>query len=228
MSQILDALKNLDALKKLDREKSSRPNGPADIGVEILGPEEPRPRKKFPWHSAAACLGAIILIAVVYAVRVEFDFRSKSSSPVRVNPSAPGSQVLSAPSSHKPVHEPAETRQVIPRVQNPVERKISPASLPKRKTSRDSTFKEPPVGLGNSKKAAEPTPDGSAMNPPLLKITVIVWHEEPSERRAVINGTVINEGSVIEGVVVGEIYPARVRFLQNGRPFEISANLSGR
>ncbi|MGA2959668.1 MAG: general secretion pathway protein GspB [Thermodesulfobacteriota bacterium] len=56
----------------------------------------------------------------------------------------------------------------------------------------------------------------------MLKISGIVWHEEPSERRAVINGSFTKEGSVIEGVKVVEIFPTRVRFSHNGRTFEIS------
>jgi hypothetical protein len=59
-------------------------------------------------------------------------------------------------------------------------------------------------------------------SPPQLKISGIMWHDEPSQRRAVINGVFTNEGSTIEGVEVVEILPTRVRFLYQGRPFEIS------
>ena len=64
----------LDALKKLDREKSSRRNGTANIAVEILRPDAPVPRKEsrsislsspsrlsslppspMPWWSFASC-----------------------------------------------------------------------------------------------------------------------------------------------------------------------------
>jgi type II secretory pathway component PulC len=57
---------------------------------------------------------------------------------------------------------------------------------------------------------------------PQLKISGIVWHEEPAKRRAVVNGSFTSEGSVIEGVKIVEIFPTKVRFLHQGRYFEVS------
>jgi type II secretory pathway component PulC len=71
-------------------------------------------------------------------------------------------------------------------------------------------------------KPPETPVSGLSSSPPRLKISGIVWHDDPSKRRAVINGTFTNEGSVIEGLKVLEILPTSVRFLQQGRPFEIS------
>ena len=59
------------------------------------------------------------------------------------------------------------------------------------------------------------------MTPSSLRLSAIVWHEEPSKRIAVINGTITTEQSVIEGVKIEVIYPNRVRLSHNGRPFEI-------
>ena len=56
MSQILDAL------KKLDRERSSRPNGAADIAVEILRPNLPRPAKRILRYIPAVSLRAVVRI----------------------------------------------------------------------------------------------------------------------------------------------------------------------
>jgi type II secretory pathway component PulC len=56
---------------------------------------------------------------------------------------------------------------------------------------------------------------------PSLKLSAIVWYEERSKRFVMVNGLIANEGSVVEGVKVEEIYPDRVRFSHNGRPFEI-------
>ena len=77
------------------------------------------------------------------------------------------------------------------------------------------------MSLPNTKKTIG-TPNGSATTPPLLKLSAIVWYEQPSERFAMINGMKANEGSVIEGVKVVEIHPTSVRFLYNGQHFEIS------
>lgn len=67
-----------------------------------------------------------------------------------------------------------------------------------------------------------PPPNASAAGPLSLKVTVIVWDEDPSRRWAMINGMKLSEGSMIEGVKVEEITLTNVRFLQNGRHFEIS------
>ena len=63
---------------------------------------------------------------------------------------------------------------------------------------------------------------GSPTNPPPLKLSAIVWYEDPSMRFAMVNGIKANEGSFIEGVKVVEINPTSVRFFHNGRYFEVS------
>jgi hypothetical protein len=75
---------------------------------------------------------------------------------------------------------------------------------------------------GIPQKSTETVVSGPPSSPPQLKISGIMWHDEPSQRRAVINGIFTNEGSTIEGVEVVEILPTRIRFLHQGRPFEIS------
>lgn len=80
--------------------------------------------------------------------------------------------------------------------------------------------KEPVSGEVNKRFDAVPA---LPRETPELKISGIVWHEESSKRRAVINGHFTSEGSVVDGVTVVEIHPTKVRFSQNGRFFEISA-----
>jgi hypothetical protein len=59
------------------------------------------------------------------------------------------------------------------------------------------------------------------MPSPSLTISAIVWYEEPSKRFAMINGLIVTEGSVVEGMRVEEIYPDRVRFLHQNQHLEI-------
>jgi hypothetical protein len=81
-----------------------------------------------------------------------------------------------------------------------------------------------PGGLPSaSPQAAVPSANASAGALPQLKISGIIWNEEPAMRRAVINGSFIPEGSQIEGVKVVEILPTSVRFSYKNRGFEISA-----
>jgi hypothetical protein len=76
---------------------------------------------------------------------------------------------------------------------------------------------------GASPQAAPQTPNTFAGGLPRLKISGIVWHEQPAMRRAVINGSFATEGSHIEGVKVMEILPTRVRFSYRNQVFELSA-----
>ncbi len=75
---------------------------------------------------------------------------------------------------------------------------------------------------GSASKTVEATPNVSPATPPPLKLSAIAWYEDPSLRFVMINGIKATEGSEIEGVKVVEIKPTSVRFLHNGRYFEIS------
>ncbi len=295
----------LDALKKLDRERSSRRKGTANIAVEILKPDPPRLRKGIPLYFVAVPL---VAAAITYGVMGGFSFLWKSSPPASVKPSAPSQKMASAspesgagakslppasvkpsaprqkmasappesgvvpkslasapakpsapnnqiasappksdslpkPSPPAPVTPPALSQQVPPaalsrepvrdareeigrvppKTQQSGESKRPATSPGEEKGAQNVIPKEAGVPPASTKKPAEPTPRESAATPPPLKISGIVWHEEPSGRRAVINGTFTKEGSVIEGVKVVEIFPTRVRFSYKGRIFEISA-----
>jgi hypothetical protein len=291
----------LDALKKLDREKSSRRNGATNIAVEILRPDLPRPGKRTPLYFVTLTLTAVTAAAITYAL-VEFNLFSKSSPPTPTRPHSAGHQVApdslnstktlppvaiappapsqqaspvplnsgspSKPSAPLPIHPPAPGQQVVPApVNSDSPSKSSPPAIltppapsqqvapvlssqqpipdarneisrvnPKidaqaeiknpdpspgeKETSQKVTLERATVAPGNTGQHTEQT-SLEATTPPSLRLSAIVWHEEPSKRIAMINGMISTEGSLIEGVKVEEIYPNRVRLSQNGRPFEI-------
>jgi hypothetical protein len=281
----------LDALKKLDREKSSRRNRTASIAVEILRPDRPRSGKRIPLYFAAVSLTAIAAAALTYGMIAGFGFPSKSSPPAPVNLPPPSQEVAPPPVSREPIREARdEISRVPPKIQSPAENRAEskdpgvsgpppspgqadakppsqevappPASREPVREARDEISRVPlkiqtpaesraeskdpatvqvekkasqkvvpeeaRVAPDNTKRTAEHPPKESAPTPPSLKLSGILWHEEPSERRAMINGMIISEGSVIEGVKVLEIHPTRVRLSHNGRPFEISINILDR
>ena len=231
----------LDALKKLDRETSSRRDKVANIAVEILRSDLPFLGKRIRVYLVVLSLTVVATVAVTYAVMVQFGFLSKSSPSVPGNPSAPSKQIALPPFSHGPARDARdEMTRVAPKMQNPAESK-RPAgvktptevktsaesksvetSLEKKKASQEVISEEAEVAPGNGQKTAEQSPDGSATALPSLRLSGIVWSEEPSNRFAMINGAVATEGSVIEGVKVVEIYPTRVLLSHKGQSFEIS------
>ncbi len=297
----------LDALKKLEREKSSRKARLENIALEILKPDLPRPQKRIPLHFVALSLTAVAAASITYFAIAGFGFLSKSSPPAPMNPPAPSEQVTSAPPesssppkslppapatptapsqqvasappepssppkspppapatptapsqqvasappepsslSKSPPSAPAtptapspggltirsrrralymnqdEMSRVPPKIQTQAESRSPTPSLGEEKAGQNVIPQEPYVAPAVTKKPAERTPGGSATTPPSLRLSGILWHEDPSERRVVINGMVLTEGAVTEGVKVLEIHPTHVRLSHNGRPFEIS------
>jgi general secretion pathway protein B len=213
----------LDALKKLDREKSSRRNGTANIAVEILRSDLPRSGKRILIYCTAIFFTAVIAAGITYAVMAQFGYLPKSPPPAPVNPPIPGQQVAAAPLPPEPVRDARERASQAPlKMQNQAESKKSASSVNEKKTSSTVIAEETDIAPGNMKKSDRHVSKEPATTAPLLKLSGIIWHEEPKERRAMINGTIATEGSVIEGVKVVEIHPDKVRFSYNGQPYEIS------
>ena len=234
----------LDALRKLDREKSSRRNGTINIAAEILRPYLPPPRKRAWIYFTAVFLTAVATAAITYAVI------SKTPPPAAINPAASSLQVTPAPLSHETVREardeiirdpakmqapieskrpveakkPVEIKKPTEGEKQPVEVKIPALSPSEEKMSPEVISKEAPVVPGDMRKPSEQTPRRSAVTPASLRLSGIVWSEEPSKRLAVINGMVTTEGYVFEGVKVVEIHPDHVLLLLNDQPFELSLN----
>jgi len=325
----------LDALRKLDRQKSLNRKGTDNLAASILNLDAPPPGKKWRFYFAAVSLTAGVTAAITYLAVVGFGSWGKSSSLpsaefppsseqvtpaahdpepyLKISPPAPEKLSLAsrqvpsaapepgtsakssppsigAPRASHPQSEPASSAAVPPQKALTGDSTVSPASSrqvvisPPR--SGGLTESSPPASEAPLKASPRPTPDslphqtgrevqggkpqeppkiethpgtkaptpsagekiadrkaisgkvdrsagmaqkpaetvvsGTSSSPPRLKISGIVWHDDPSKRRAVINGTFTNEGSVIEGLKVVEILPTRVRFLHQGRPFEMS------
>jgi general secretion pathway protein B len=217
----------LDALKRLDREKLSRRSGTADIAVEILRPDLPRPGKRAPLYVAIAFLTAIVTAAITYGVMVKGRPLSKPSPPLAVSPpvSHPEAAPVTLPS--EPIRSARdEIIPVPPKTQTPVKSKkpAAPSVESKgdeTKVKRNLTVKEADIAPEKAKISPEPPPREPAATFPSLNISAIVWYEEPSKRFAMINGLIVTEGSVVEGMKVEEIYPDRVRFLHRNQRLEI-------
>jgi general secretion pathway protein B len=212
----------LDALRKLDREKSSRRNGTANIAAEILRPDLSRPGKKISPYIAALSLTAVAAAAVTYGLMSGRGLLSKPSPVVAVSPPAQSEQATSAPVSREPVRDVQdETSRLLPKIETPAKSKPSETSSTGQKAERNVIPEEAKVAPENAKKPVEHIPASSVAIPPSLKISAIVWYEDPSKRFAMINGTISTEGSFVDGVKVVEIHPTSVRFLHNGQYFEI-------
>ena len=290
----------LDALRKLDREKSLHRSGKLDIATGVLRDDLPRARKRTLIYLAAVSLATAV---ITYAVVIKFGFPSRSAPRLSLKPSPQGQQtspalpesaLLPKSSSPAPVEPPPPIRRGMPTLSEPpVGTKVTPpapvepqgprqqvspalpeaASVSKSsplplasppvpsqqaspvplsqepardarekahpKIDQSAESKAPATSTGEKKAGPQGIPEEarvapqvaekpakdilseSATTPPSLKISGIVWSEDPSNRLAVVNGITVTEGAVIEGVKVLEIYPTRVRFLHNQTSFDV-------
>jgi hypothetical protein len=63
--------------------------------------------------------------------------------------------------------------------------------------------------------------DQTTAAPADIKLSGIAWQEEHRARRAVVNGFLMQEGGVVSGARITDIYQDRVRFTLSGKTFEI-------
>lgn len=273
----------LDALRKLQREKSRPQEGTGKIPTEILSADAPRPRKRLGIYSATLGLTAIAAAAITYAVVVGLGLFPKSSPPPSSGASGKseqGAPPIVAPNLfHGVQNKISETLQemkrpagieslAMPAVPPPLESSRSKPSKPEassivpspepigaakkeikrvpqkirkegeskrasvppeeKKVSRIISRDRRPVTGNESRMAEKVLPRPAAVEPPSLKLSGILWQEDPSERQAVINGNFVREGGMVEGVKVLKIHPTHVSLSYNGRPFEISIHLFSR
>ncbi len=180
----------------------------------------------------------------------EASFQPKSSPPTPSNSSMPTKQVSDVPSEPAlsesiplpavtPVAPPEspepprisqdQTMRVAPRINGNTGNKIPSVFPDEKKTSKNLISEEAKVAPAETVSLPEQIPYipyRSPTTPLSLRISGIIWSEEPSNRIAVINGASFTEGSIIEGVKVVEIHRNRVRFLRNSRIFEVPLGVS--
>ncbi len=153
----------------------------------------------------------------------------KPAAPAAIRAPSPVQQVESSPSVPplpQPVRETHEQmNRVPPKVESISGSRLASSSIPfapsmEEKKAPQSVVPEKPSAAPEQPVRKQPVAEPPT-TPPSLKLSAIVWHEEPSKRIAMINGTISTEGSVVEGVKVEEIHPDRVRLSYGGRVFEI-------
>jgi general secretion pathway protein B len=192
----------LDALRKMELERKARRQSSPEMRAEVLsyrgGPSLPG-RETRPW------LIAVLVACAAVAAVGGFVYSSKKAvrdiEPVQ----QPQPQSGAAVAPVAPVPQQPSTGPALPLV--------SPASAPLPAAVRPATAThEQPVS-------------GGAEN---IVISGIAWQEERSLRRAVINGSLVGEGSEVLGVTVVEIREREVRFRRGGETFDIIYSGNGR
>lgn len=224
----------LKALKKLEEENLARSGAPPRIDSEILRQDAPPPRSS----GTSIALLAVTLFACG-AGATYFYLKQPAAPPKNAGGTvSPGTAVSPPPA-------PFAARETAP----PVER-ITPEPIvaappePRDKRQRPAA---PPPGTSDQAagqaRAADPVPrpaprntptpaqlPGQARPPaatPALRVNGIAY-QDGADSVAVVNGTPVSRGGMIEGVRVVEIRRDRVFFSSDGERFEIQLGRSNR
>lgn len=207
----------LKALKKLEEEKSAHTPDALKIDTEILRGGSP---SRSPNYRNALLL-AVLFFICGSAFTYLYGRRGAHPTGNQTEVSRPQAVPNPSPAAEKPRQNvPVEdtTASIMP-VEPP--RPRAPHVKP-LKHSRPAT----PVVSGQPKPGAVVAPPAAApITParrvPLLRVDGIAYHFGSADSLAVVNGTTVYVGAVVEGAKVEDIGKDRIRFSYEGERFDI-------
>ena len=217
----------LDALKKLERETVARKEGLDKVTDQIYQPDHdaPKRRKIFMLIIIAACSGALAAVVLMGGF----------SGVIKQTPAAtPAAPTLASPvaapiiSSQKEESLPAVEKKLPVQgrlhadVRTDAMRRSTEQHLEDRVPDTRNAATAPSQIKLHSNASSDLSKSASERPLPSLNVSGIVWQDERSARRAVVNDIVAEEGAVINGVKIVEICPNKVRFSRGSELFELS------
>jgi len=214
----------LEALKKLEDEKSARLSGGGNIAGKVVKPgRRPKEQPKWLLPLGIIVVAAISVLATYFATlpsrRDERPIGSTLPEPVTTTqqPAATQSRQFSAPSalSAPPASIPSSILRDEPVPPSPA------IKAEKRASPINALPRQPGSEAGQAEKSAELPQLAAPSDLPQLKVAGIAWQKGNAERMAIVNGKPVTEGEVVEGAKVEEIFPDRVRFSYNEKTFDI-------
>lgn len=224
----------LDALKKLEHEKSrkTRGNGMINISGALFEHERPQPSGTAGWKIALTVTVAVLVtFGVTWLLLRPAKGRekvvqriaspappvtAKTAPPLPALPVVPVQQVLpAAPPA------PATVAPVRPLARPPKPQKaVVQAAVATEDAAALLTMQELRKRTKELQGQALPA-DQAIAAPADIKLSGIAWQEERRARRVVVNGFLMREGGVVSGARITDIFQDRVRFSLAGKIFEI-------
>jgi general secretion pathway protein B len=219
----------LKALKRLEHEKASRKPDSFNINADILKSSSSR---------KISSVGVIFAACAVFACGsfAAYLYLKNTMSPASVISTSPApkpeiraeTKIVTVIPSEQPVILPADQNMVQPKVAVPVTVKTIPSLQPTVQFHQQQSVKSAETAPQSLKQTADPKPlpsSTSSVNPPAkptaLKLDGIAFQDGGVDSLAVINGTSVSKGSMIEGAKVEEVLKDRVRFSRGVDTFEI-------
>ena len=229
----------LKALKKLEEEKASRRDEALDLPREILAAR--REKRSFAPYSWAAVLIASLLSTIVLTTLV-VSRRAKNQNDTS-GAVATGSSAQSDTQARQVRNETANIKTAVqgpeapPTVQqrtsSPADTRQAPSLTTLKTEDRTVITTQPSLPDTAPLPLTEPTrkpatPLVSEPSDAALTVSGIAWNKDSSERLAIINGQPTSTGTTVNGFVVDEILPDRVRFSAAGKIIEILIGKTGK
>lgn len=237
----------LKALKKLEKDSSTLKPGQPKIDVRILQ-EEQRPSGIS--RSVSVCL---IIFFAIAASGTTYLFLKQPTRNISDNavPAPPSPNLSNSPTPALMPQSPEQVpknsqatqrldKQVITGQENKTKKHFDsllpgdhPVLTPTRNANNPSLPPSPPEKSIAPLRTEEPSPPPAAQltQPPVrpaLNISGIAFQEGSRDNLAVVNGSAVSKGAIIDGVKVEEVLADRVRFSQNGEKFEVILSKSSR
>ena len=221
----------LDALKKLEHEKSrkSRGDGMINISGALFEHERPKPSGVAGWKiSLAVTVAVLVTFCATWLFLQSGTGRGKTSprpattaAPVRIDtaPVPPVPPVV--PVQQAPVAAPPAAAQV-----TTVRVPANPASpetvvVPSVPAADDDAEERASRKRSKERNGQLLPAEQTTAAPADIKLSGIAWQEERRARRAVVNGFLMQEGGIVSGARITDIFQDRVRFSLSGKIFEI-------
>lgn len=240
----------LDALKKLEQEKSrkSRAVGKINITGELFGSERVRPAEGRRMWTVLIVVCAVLVTfgTTLFFLKGKGGGRSSVSSrpnatqpgptvnvptPVPV-PIAPAPPVQTPPVQQIPA---APSQAVMPTSATPATVATQPAAAEDDMSDDDGRERRRrrhkiPIKAAvpqaqetvGVKSGQSPVGVKTGQAPADIKVSGIAWQDDRRARRAVVNGFLLREGAIVSGAKITEILQDRVRFSLSGTTFEVT------
>lgn len=218
----------LKALKKLEDSKAARPPGSLHIDADILRDDTPR-SLSLPGIALAAALLFVCGGGATYL----YMKRSMTATPEQPPTPAVAPLPRQVTRDIRPAAQPVapspsqvQPNAVIPPAAPPVVQHAAPRPVTPA-TKKTAAPRRPATPLPSP--AVQPTAQAApAAAPPVVKVNGIAFQGDGASSVAVINGSPVSTGSVIDGVTVEDIQKDRVRFSYGGERFEVGLGRSNR
>jgi general secretion pathway protein B len=241
MSYILDALKKLEH----DKSRKSRGDGTINITGALFEHERTKPAGAAGWK-----IGLAVTVAVLVTFAATWQFlqpgrgqgtptpRQATPVPQVTQPAPVAVETTPAPPA-PPVAPVQQTPPVAPSVPpakaNPVRAAVQPSksqhtSVPAATVAEDAAAEltQQELRKRTKERKGQVVPAVPTIAAPAdIKLSGIAWQEDRRARRAVVNGFLMQEGGVVLGARITDIFQDRVRFSLSGSVFEIPLTSSG-